>query len=321
MAFLAIPTLAGQAAIAAAMDPEDPQTITLSDLVVGDGNGSEVAPVETMTQLVNQRASVPITQTTRDENKLTIDGIIDETIGGFTIREAGILDDNGVLLFVASLPETEKIGSSTSVQDILTIGLIVVVSDTANVVLNVDGITYATHDYVNQAIANWRTNIATPLRPYHIAVKSMAVATPPVGPSPGDTYIVAADATGSWAGKVGKLTQYIGSETWVFVDCPNGHVVGNEADGLLYNRIAGAWVAVMPTNAVGWLANDGSGVKTWSDPFNIKDLTTRAIASTDLVAFHSTAVDAKRKTTAQDVASMALNSDYLHSEIFFMGNF
>lgn len=321
MAFLAIPTLAGQAAIAAAMDPENPQTITLANLVVGDGNGSAVAPVETMTQLVNQRAEVPITQTSRDGNKLTIDGVLDETVGGFTIREAGILDDNDVLLFVASLPETEKIGSSPSVQDVLTIGLIVVVSDTADVVLQVDGITYATHDYVNQAIANWRTNIATPLRPYHIAVKSMAVAGPPASPSPGDTYIVAADATGSWAGKTGKLTQYVGSETWVFADCPNGHLVGDENTGLLHQKIGGSWVAVLPANSAGWLQNDGAGVKTWSDPFNIEDLTSRAIASTDLVAFHSVAVDAKRKTTAQDVASMALNSDYLHSEIFFMGNF
>lgn len=319
MAFIAIPTLAGQAAIAAAVDPDDPIPLVLSKLVVGDGNGSATTPLETQTSLVHQTAEVPIAATSRDGNKLTIDAVIDETIGGFVIREAGILDEDGVLIFVASLPETEKIADSPSTQDILTIGLIVIVSDTAAVTINVDGITYATHDYVNSAITALRTNIATPLAPYHIAVKSMALATPPASPTPGDCYVVAADATGSWAGQTGKLTQYIGSSTWVFVALPNGHLVGNEATGLLHQKIAGSWVAVLPANAAGWLQNDGSGVKTWSDPFNIKALSTRSIVGADLIPFHATAVDAKRKTTASDIATLAVMSDYLNSEMFFLG--
>lgn len=328
MSFLAIPTLAGQAAILAAIDPEDPVPLVISELVVGDGGsagGTPITPLETMTELVNQRAVVPVSATSRDGNKLTIDAILDETIGGFVITEAGILDENGVLLFVASVPATEKIGESSSVADVLTLGLIVIVSDTANVEISVGGVTYATHDYVNSAFANFRTNIGHPLRPYHIAVKSMALAAPPESPAPGDTYVVAADAIGAWAGHTGKLAQYVGSETWVFVSCPNGHMVGNEADSLLYQRIGGVWSSVMPANAAGWLYNNGSGVKTWSDPFNINGLTARTIAGADELAFHAAAIAGKRKTTvnafADALAERIAASDYLHSEMFFMGNF
>src|SRR5690606_18937872 len=98
MAFTAIPTLAGQAAIIAAIDPDDPVDLVLAEMVVGDGNGNPITPVETMTQLVNQRAVVPLAAVSRDGNKMTIDAILDETVGGFTIREVGILDTNGALM-------------------------------------------------------------------------------------------------------------------------------------------------------------------------------------------------------------------------------
>jgi len=319
MAFNAIPTLAGQAAIAAAIDPENPVPLVLDGMVVGDGNGNPIMPVETMTQLVNQRATVPLAAFTRDGNKLTIDAILDETIGGFTIREVGIVDTNGVLMFVASVPETEKIGASASVEDILTLGLIVVISDTANVILQSAGTTYATHDYVNQAIANLRTNIATPLQMYHITVKSMALAAAPVSPTPGDAYLIAADATGTWAGHSGQIAQYVGAATWIFVTPPNGFVVSNAADGLVYQKRGADWTPILPANAAGWLQNNGAGVKTWSDPFNIKGLASRDISKADLVPFHSTAIDGKRQTTVDNFAALISQSDDLFALMYFLG--
>lgn len=318
---IAIPTLAGQAAILAAIDPENPVPLVLSRLVVGDGGGNLAAPVETQTQLVNELADVPIVSTSRNDNKLTILAALDETIGGFTIREAGILNTDGELMFVASVPATEKINNSPSVLDVLNVGLIVVVSDTANVTLHVDGITYATHDYVNQALVNLRTNIKTPLQPYHIAVKSMALAVPPPSPTPGDTYLIAPDATGSWAGQSGKLTQYVGAQEWVFVTCPNGMCVGNEADGLLYQRIGGSWAALLPAkpDRTLWLQSDKDGVRSWSDPFNIGDLITRELATNDFLPFQDVSVGGKSKTTAGALVAMVSMSDYLHYEMTLRG--
>lgn len=319
--YIAIPTLAGQAAIAAAVDPDNPVPLVLSRLVAGDGNGNAVAPVETQTGLVNQTADVPILSTSRDGNKLTILGALDETIGGFVIREVGILDENNVLMFVASVPATEKVNNSPSIQDVLHLGLVVIVSATAQVVLTIDGITYATHDYVNQALANHRTTIATPLRPYHIAVKSMALAVAPANPTPGDTYLVAADATGSWAGHSGKLAQYVGAQVWVFVALPNGHCLGNEADGLLYQRTGGLWAALVPANPdrTLWLQSNAAGVRSWSDPFDIAALTTRALAPNDLIAVHDISVDSKSKNTIAALGAVLAESDYLHSQMIFLG--
>lgn len=323
MSFIAIPTLAGQAALAAAIDVENPVPVILSEMVVGDGNGNAVTPLETQVELVNQRAVVPVASVVRADNKLTIDAVLDETVGGWTIREAGILDENGVLLFVASIPATEKGTTAQNVEDILTLGLIVIVSDTAQVHLVSHGTTWATHEYVNLAIANRRSNIATPLRPYHIAVKSMAITVPPISPTPGDTYLVPADATGAFAGQTGRLAQYLGSEIWSFVVCPNGQCVGNEADGLFYQRIEGAWKALLPANKRGWLRNDGSGGKSWGEPFDIKALPTRAIEDNDLLPLHSVAEDERGKNTvaafAEKIAPRVTATDYLHSEMFFYG--
>lgn len=317
--YIAIPTLAGQAAIAAAVADPEGAPLVLSHLVVGDGNGNPVTPLETMTQLVRETASVPVASITRDGNKLTILGALDETIGGFTIREVGIEDVNGVLMFVASVPATEKINNSPSTQDVLNLGMVVIVADTANVTIQVDGITYATHDYVNSALSAYRTNITTPLRPYHIAVKSLTSAAPPVSPSPGDTYIVAADATGAWAGHTGKLTQYVGAETWVFVTCPVGHLVGDEATGRVFQRTATGWVALLPAHPGGgarlWLHFDGS-TRGWSDPFDINGLTQRAIVGDAQLPFHHPTHGKSRNSVS---AFTALVQQQGLSQMFFLG--
>ena len=89
--FFAIPTLAGQAKLAAAMDGGDP--IVLSEMAVGDGGGNAVIPLETQTGLVRETARVPLTAIDHVDNRLTADALLDETIGGFVIREAGLIDE------------------------------------------------------------------------------------------------------------------------------------------------------------------------------------------------------------------------------------
>ena len=45
--------------------------------------------------------------------------------------------------------------------------------------------------------------------------KARALATPPATPATGDTYIIAAAATGAWAGKESQVTIWSGS-AWEF---------------------------------------------------------------------------------------------------------
>lgn len=318
--FLAIPTLAGQAAIAAASMP-DPTPMVMSQLVVGDGGGFPTVPLETQTALINQRAVVPIASVTRNANKMTIDATLDELTGGFTVREMGILGDDGTLLFVASVPATEKMTTAENVEDVLTLGMIVVISDTAQVLLSVEGLTYATHDYVNAQILALRTNIKTPLRPYHLAVISMAIKDPPASPGVGDTYVVAANPTGAWLGKAGQLTQYVGSDTWVFVVCPNGHFVGDEATGHLYQRAGGVWAIAIPANTASgkkWL-QDNSGVRTWVDPRDLDDLTKVTLTGAMQLPTWNATLKTAGKTDINDITAAVAISDYLHAEMFFLG--
>lgn len=68
---------------------------------------------------------------------------------------------------------------------------------------------------------------------FHLAVKDRTLATPPGTPAAGDSYIVAATATGAWLGKEGQIAVYDGAawqfgvprEGWVaWVDNENGLV-------------------------------------------------------------------------------------------------
>lgn len=324
-----IPTLAGLAAIAAATDPESPEALEVSTVVVGDGNGNPVTPLQTMTSLVNQRASVPVSEKSRSDNKLTIKGVIDAVTGGFTIREIGIKDPDGILLFVGNYPDTYKPLPEDGVAGALGVGAIVVISDTAAVTITLTGTTYATIDQVNEIVGNIRTDIRTPLRPYHLTVKSLTLAAPPGAPSPGDSYIVAVDATGAWAGKVGQMTQYISAGVgWVFREMPVGHLVSSEATGLIHQRASdGKWLVFVPASASTsrlYLYDEpalgGGRQRGWGNPFNIAALAavSPALARNDLIAIHDVSVGELRNVSAEAVANLLISSR-IGYHFFFSG--
>ena len=323
--FYAIPTLAGQAAITAALLPgADP--IELSQFVVGDGNGNYVTPLETQTQLVNQKAAVPIAAINRVDNVLKIDGIFDETVGGFTIRETGILDSSGVLLFVGVVAATQKTSTSEGTEQSITLGMDILVSDTANITLVIEGTSYATHNYVNTQIAALRTTIGMPLRVYNLAVKSVTLKDPPSSPTPGDAYIVPVDATGAWAGQTGKLTQYVSASVgWIFVAPPVAHQVSDEATGLTYQR-ARKYNVVVPAylgTARAYLHEEvvgGVRGRGWSNPRVLTDLTAMTLTGAIQLPTFNPATGLPGKATVNDIAAAVAISDYIHSEMFFLGD-
>lgn len=302
----AIPTLAGLAAIAAASGP-DPVEMVLTDFVVGDGNGNTITPLQTMTSLVNQVYTMPISDYVVEGVLHKIEGTIPLEAGGFTIREIGLKDENGVLMFVAGYPTTQKLLPTEGGYDELYVGLDVAFSPSANITITITGPTYTTVDQVNTIVNAKRTDITTPLWPYLISVISMAVASPPGSPAPGDPYIIPADATGAWAGKAGQLAQYIGASEWKYRSLPAAFVVSDANTGLIYQRRltpTPAWVPLLPANATTqklWLQEvtvDGLRVRAWSDPFDIDGLSQRDIALTDKVPFHNAAVGKRQDSVA-----------------------
>lgn len=73
------------------------------------------------------------------------------------------------------------------------------------------------------------------------SVKSRSLSSPPGSVGAGDTYIVKATGTGSWAGKDNQLAYWSGS-AWVFVDPTVGLRVWDENDKTVVTYVTGGWV-------------------------------------------------------------------------------
>lgn len=131
--------------------------VPVTHLAIGDGLGNPVIPAETMTGLVNEVHRVPITSITADINNpnwLIFEAVILAAVGGWTIREIGLIGGNGVgnkLLAIGNFPATYKPVLIEGAAKDLVIRLIVQVSNASVVNLTIDpSVVVAT----NQAIAN-----------------------------------------------------------------------------------------------------------------------------------------------------------------------
>lgn len=115
--------------------------VNLTTLAVGDSSGSYYDPTESQTALKNQVWSGNINLINVDAenpNWIMISAIIPTTDGGFTIREAAILDDAGNMIAIGKYPETYKPVLSEGSSKDLTINMILEISNTSTVTLKVD---------------------------------------------------------------------------------------------------------------------------------------------------------------------------------------
>lgn len=115
--------------------------LELSKIVLGDSKGAYYEPTEQQTQLKNKVCEGEISDKFIDKdnpNWIVVQTIIPSQIGGFTIREAGIVDTEGDLIVVAKYPETYKPKVEDGSTKDITINLILEVSNVENVTLKVD---------------------------------------------------------------------------------------------------------------------------------------------------------------------------------------
>ncbi len=85
--------------------------VNYATMAVGDGNGAVPTPDRKQQKLVNQIRREAINRASIDpENpsQIIVEQVIPEGDGGWWIREAGVFDDAGDLIAVASLPPTYK---------------------------------------------------------------------------------------------------------------------------------------------------------------------------------------------------------------------
>ena len=119
-------TIKGQQKKAEAEANNTPLNITT--FKVGDGNGSYYEPTETQTALKNTKYTGTFTAGTQSQivinssasNEVLYKCFIPADVGGFTIRELGLFDDDGDLILICKLPAQDKFALTSGVYQPLT---------------------------------------------------------------------------------------------------------------------------------------------------------------------------------------------------------
>ena len=134
--------------------------LTFAALVVGDGAGAPIVVDPSATSLKNQLASFPFKQygsVIKDpinKSQLICEITIPNTIGGWVIREIGIVDADGKLLVYGNTPDQLKSTIDQGASDPLPIRISLVSNAAAQVqIVNDSTDVYATQHFVNEAIA------------------------------------------------------------------------------------------------------------------------------------------------------------------------
>lgn len=143
-------TKIGQARIANAVALN--QKVNLTYMAVGDGNGNPTTPNENQTTLVREKYRATINQLTVDPdnpNYLVAELIVPTNVGGWSIYEVGVFDDQNQLIAVANFPATYKPELAEGSGRDLIVRIIIQVSNTSVVTLKIDpAITLASQAWV-----------------------------------------------------------------------------------------------------------------------------------------------------------------------------
>ncbi|EFI6528047.1 phage tail protein [Escherichia coli] len=130
--------------------------LNLTQMAVGDANGTLPTPDPAQTKLINQKRIAPLNLLTVDPantSQIVAEQIIPENEGGFWIREIGLYDDDGILIAVANCPETYKPQLQEGSGRTQTIRMILIVSSTSAITLKIDpSVVLATRQYVDDKV-------------------------------------------------------------------------------------------------------------------------------------------------------------------------
>ncbi len=142
--------------------------LNLTQMAVGDANGTLPTPDPVQTKLINQKRIAPLNLLTVDPantSQIIAEQIIPENEGGFWIREIGLYDDDGILIAVANCPETYKPQLQEGSGRTQTIRMILIVSSTSAITLKIDpSVVLATRKYVDDAVIEVKSYVDNKLK-------------------------------------------------------------------------------------------------------------------------------------------------------------
>lgn len=117
------------------------QSLKWSAMALGDGGGVPVAVVSGRTALVNEVYRAPINYLHADpddDTQIVAEMVVDPEIGGWTVREVGIFDDDGDLVVYGNYPDIVKSVAASGSAITLTTVCRAQVGSAANVTLKID---------------------------------------------------------------------------------------------------------------------------------------------------------------------------------------
>lgn len=150
-----LPTNIGAAKLAYAL--ANNLTVQISHMAIGDGAGAVVNPTAAATKLTREVHRAQLNQLYQhpdNPNWLVAELVIPAEVGGWTIREIGLYDVAGDLIFVGNHAEQYKPVQSQGSDETKTIRMVILVSSLAAVTLRTDPATVmATIKFVNDTMA------------------------------------------------------------------------------------------------------------------------------------------------------------------------
>ncbi|GAA5662580.1 hypothetical protein Brsp07_01049 [Brucella sp. NBRC 14130] len=220
----ALMTNLGRAKEAAAL--ANGTSVVITHIAIGDGatvpSGGETALYhEVARKAISGHGTV-----VGASNVAYFDIFLEAAEGPYTIREAGLIDQDGDLIAIARYdpPISKPIPSSGQTVE-GTIRLEVAFSNISAITIVVDPAFKVALQRLNRM--PW------------LPVISMTQSSPPASPVVGDAYLVPAGATGAWAGQAGKIAEYTAAG-WGVISPPDGHGI-SLPDGRIFERISGSY--------------------------------------------------------------------------------
>ena len=130
--------------------------INIIEAAVGDGNGNYYIPTTSQIELKREtwRGEIAFKQINAENRKIIdVKVIIPADVGNFTVREAGLFDDEGDMIVICNTPSTEKVTAIAGSASTLTLFMHIIFSNMDVVNIKVEPtIDVMTHDEVEAMI-------------------------------------------------------------------------------------------------------------------------------------------------------------------------
>ncbi|GEM_PF-6491917 len=134
------------------------QPFAISAMALGDGGGSAIVPTDTMVDLTHEVYRAQLSGLYRDAvntDWLVAELVVPMAIGPFWVREAALIDPDGDVVAVASLPDTYKPALEEGAGRDMVIRVIIQLAAAATVTLKLDGsVALASQAYVETRIGD-----------------------------------------------------------------------------------------------------------------------------------------------------------------------